>query len=106
MLADIASVEDGVAAEQAGADAVATTLYGYTAETAGVRTPSWQLVEGLLRQLKVPVVVEGHITSPEEVKRAFELGAWAVVVGSAITRPETITARFAAAASRSPSAEE
>jgi N-acylglucosamine-6-phosphate 2-epimerase len=106
VLADIASVEDGVAAEQAGADAVATTLYGYTAETAGVRTPSWQLVEGLLRQLKVPVVVEGHITSPEEVKRAFELGAWAVVVGSAITRPETITARFAAAASRSPSAEE
>lgn len=94
VLADIASVEDGVAAEQAGADAVATTLYGYTAETAGVRTPSWELVERLLRQVKVPVVVEGHIASPTEVRKAFELGAWAVVVGSAITRPETITSRF------------
>jgi N-acylglucosamine-6-phosphate 2-epimerase len=99
VLADIASVEDGVAAEKAGADAVATTLYGYTAETAGVRTPSWELVERLLQQVRIPVVVEGHITSPEEVRKAFELGAWAVVVGSAITRPETITARFAAAAS-------
>lgn len=98
VLADIASIEDGVAAEQAGADAVATTLYGYTAETAGVRTPSWELVERLLWQVKVPVVVEGHITSPGEVRKAFELGASAVVVGSAITRPETITARFAAAA--------
>jgi putative N-acetylmannosamine-6-phosphate epimerase len=98
VLADIASVEDAVAAEQAGADAVATTLYGYTAETAGTRTPSWALVERLLRQVKVPVIVEGHITSPGEVRKAFELGAWAVVVGSAITRPETITARFAAAA--------
>lgn len=94
VLADIASVEDGVAAEQAGADAVATTLYGYTAETAGVRAPSWELVERLLRQVKVPVVVEGHIASPTEVRKAFELGAWAVVVGSAITRPETITSRF------------
>ncbi|MGD0444878.1 MAG: N-acetylmannosamine-6-phosphate 2-epimerase [Edaphobacter sp.] len=98
VLADIATVEDGVAAEQAGADAVATTLYGYTAETAGVRTPSWDLVERLVRQVKVPVIVEGHITTPEEVRKALELGAWAVVVGSAITRPETITSRFAKAA--------
>lgn len=98
VLADIASVDDAVAAERAGADAVATTLYGYTAETAGARMPSWDLMERLMRQVKVPVVVEGHITSPGEARKAFELGAWAVVVGSAITRPETITARFVAAA--------
>jgi putative N-acetylmannosamine-6-phosphate epimerase len=55
-------------------------------------------MERLMRQVKVPVVVEGHITSPGEARKAFELGAWAVVVGSAITRPETITARFVAAA--------
>jgi N-acylglucosamine-6-phosphate 2-epimerase len=98
VLADIASVEDGVAAERAGADAVATTLYGYTAETAGARTPSWELVERIVARVKVPLVVEGHITSPGEARKAFELGAWTVVVGSAITRPETITARFVAAA--------
>jgi N-acylglucosamine-6-phosphate 2-epimerase len=95
VLADIASVEDAVAAEQAGADAVATTLYGYTAETAGNRTPSWDLVASLIARVKVPVVVEGHITTPDEVRKAFEVGAATVVVGSAITRPETITARFA-----------
>jgi N-acylglucosamine-6-phosphate 2-epimerase len=98
VLADIASVEDAVRAELAGADAVATTLYGYTAETAGARTPSWDLVERLMRRVKVPVVVEGHITIPGEARKALELGAWAVVVGSAITRPEMITARFVAAA--------
>jgi N-acylglucosamine-6-phosphate 2-epimerase len=98
VLADVALVEDGVAAERAGADAVATTLYGYTAETAGARAPSWDFLERLLREVKVPVVVEGHITSPGEARKALELGAWAVVVGSAITRPEAITARFVAAA--------
>jgi N-acylglucosamine-6-phosphate 2-epimerase len=48
--------------------------------------------------LTIPVLLEGHITNPEEVHRALDLGATAVVVGSAITRPETITARFVEAA--------
>ena len=100
VLADIASVEEAIAAERAGADAVATTLYGYTAETAGIRTPSWDLVQYLIAHLKVPVVLEGHITTPEQVRKAFELGAAAVVVGAAITRPEKITARFTKAALR------
>ena len=100
VLADIASVEDAIAAERAGADAVATTLYGYTPETAGICTPSWDLVQRLIARLKIPVVVEGHITTPEEIRKAFELGAAAIVVGAAITRPEEITARFTKAVSR------
>jgi N-acylglucosamine-6-phosphate 2-epimerase len=47
--------------------------------------------------LTIPVLVEGHITNPRDARRALELGATAVVVGSAITRPETIAARFAEA---------
>ena len=94
VLADIASFEDAIAAEQAGADAVATTLYGFTPETAQFRAVNWSLVERLVRELRVPVIVEGHISQPEEVRQAFALGAFAVVVGSAITRPESITARF------------
>jgi N-acylglucosamine-6-phosphate 2-epimerase len=97
VLADIATLEDALAAERAGADAVATTLYGYTAETADIRTISWPLIRSLIARLKIPVLVEGHITDPGEVGRALDLGATAVVVGSAITRPESITARFAEA---------
>jgi N-acylglucosamine-6-phosphate 2-epimerase len=94
VLADIASLEDALAAERAGADAVATTLYGYTPETDGIRTPSWPLLQSLVAHLTVPVLLEGHITHPPEALRAFTLGATAVVVGSAITRPESITNRF------------
>jgi N-acylglucosamine-6-phosphate 2-epimerase len=94
VLADIASLEDALAAERAGADAVATTLYGYTPETDGIRTPCWPLLQSLVAHLTVPVLLEGHITHPPEALRAFTLGATAVVVGSAITRPESITNRF------------
>jgi N-acylglucosamine-6-phosphate 2-epimerase len=93
-LADLATFEEAVAAEAAGADAVATTLFGFTPETAQHRAVNWELIEKMVKHLHVPVIVEGHITQPEEVRRALDLGAYAVVVGSAITRPESITARF------------
>jgi len=96
--ADIATIDDAVAAQSAGADAVASTLYGYTADTAGNRTVSWELIEALVARMTIPVIVEGHITKPEEVHKALEMGAHSVVVGSAITRPENITARFVRAA--------
>jgi N-acylglucosamine-6-phosphate 2-epimerase len=98
VLADIATLEDALAAERAGADAVATTLWGYTAETANIRAVSWPFIQSIVARLTIPVLVEGHITNPQEVRRALDLGATAVVVGSAITRPETITARFVEAA--------
>jgi N-acylglucosamine-6-phosphate 2-epimerase len=94
VLADIASLEDALAAERAGADAVATTLYGYTTETAGIRAPSWPLLQSLVAHLTVPILLEGHITQPPEALHALALGATAVVIGSAITRPESITNRF------------
>jgi putative N-acetylmannosamine-6-phosphate epimerase len=100
VLADVATLEDGLAAQDAGANAVATTLYGYTAETAGIRQMSWPLLEALVARLRIPVIAEGHIQQPEDVCKALGLGAHAVLVGSAITRPQTITARFVAATER------
>jgi putative N-acetylmannosamine-6-phosphate epimerase len=97
VLADIASLEDGIAAQDAGANAVATTLYGYTAETAGIRQISWPLLQSLVQNLRIPVIAEGHYNHPEDVRKALDMGAHAVLVGSAITRPQTITARFVAA---------
>ncbi len=97
VLADIATFEESMAVQEAGADAVATTLYGFTPETAGFRTVNWELVARLIKVLRVPLIVEGHISRPEEAAKAIELGAYAVVVGSAITRPESIAARYTAA---------
>jgi len=93
-LADIATFDEALAAEAGGADAVATTLYGFTPETSGARTVNWPMVENLARALRVPLIVEGHISQPQEARRALDLGAFAVVVGSAVTRPESIAARF------------
>ena len=96
VLADIATLDEAIAAEQSGADAVATTMFGYTPETAGQRSISWTLVERLVNSVHLPVIVEGHVRQPDEVRRAFDLGVFAVVVGAAITQPEAITARFIA----------
>ena len=95
--ADIATPEEAEAAEAAGADVVATTLHGYTAETAGSNAVDWDMLAVVLARVKVPVFLEGHVGCPAEVRRALEVGVHTVVVGSAITRPQTITARFVAA---------
>jgi len=96
VLADIATLDEACTAAEAGADAVATTMYGYTPETAGQRSINWTFVEQLVKSLHLPVIVEGHIRQPDELRRAFDLGVFAVVVGAAITQPEAITARFVA----------
>lgn len=93
--ADASTLADGLAAAEAGADVVSTTLSGYTEETRGEASgPDFKMLEELCKQVKVPVILEGRVWNPEEVRRAFELGAFAVVVGSAITRPQLITERF------------
>jgi N-acylglucosamine-6-phosphate 2-epimerase len=94
-MADISTLDEGVNAEQLGADIVSTTLAGYTDESgiAG-ENPDFELLENLVNSLKVPVFLEGRVWYPEEVKKAFEIGAHSVVIGSAITRPHLITKRF------------
>ena len=94
-MADISTIEEGLKAKSAGADILSTTLSGYTIES-GDRgeEPDFELLEALVKQADIPVVLEGRIWTPEQVKRAFELGAHCVVIGSAITRPQLITRRF------------
>jgi N-acylglucosamine-6-phosphate 2-epimerase len=99
VMADISTCAEGVAAEQAGADVVATTLSGYTGHSrpAIPHTPDFELLRELVAVVRVPVIVEGRITTPEQVQRCFELGAHAVCVGGAITNPAAITRHFVAA---------
>ena len=96
VMADVSTLAEGVAAAAAGADLVATTLSGYTPYSRQQPGPDLELVAALAARVDVPVVAEGRIATPREARAALEAGAWAVVVGGAITRPELITARFVA----------
>ena len=94
-MADISTLDEGLNAEKLGAHILSTTLSGYTqfSKDKG-NTPDFELLEELVKNTKLPVVLEGRIWKPEEVTRAFEIGAHCVVIGSAITRPQLITKRF------------
>jgi putative N-acetylmannosamine-6-phosphate epimerase len=87
---DLASAE---AAAAAGADIVSTTLAGYTGGPVP-REPDLDLIARMVRAVDVPVVAEGRLWTPEDVSAAFHAGAWAVVVGTAVTNPMRITARL------------
>lgn len=95
VFADISTFEEGVAAADWGATYVATTLSGYTEYTEPKpEFPDLELLEKLSKRLSVPVVAEGRYNTPEWVKRGFEAGAHAVVVGTMITNPREITKMF------------
>jgi N-acylglucosamine-6-phosphate 2-epimerase len=101
VFADIATLEEGRAAHAAGATYVATTLSGYTEETASRRAtgPDLDLLSALVAELPVPIVAEGRFDTPDLVAEAFKRGAYAVVVGTAITNPREITKKFVQAVS-------
>lgn len=102
VMADVSTREEGLAAAQAGADMVGSTLSGYTPYTRRSDEPDLELVAALSSELDVPVVAEGRIRTPEHARAALESGAWAVVVGGAITRPAMITSAFVTAMSDRP----
>lgn len=94
-MADISTYEEGVQCAELGADIISTTLSGYTEESTNEKdTPDFELLEKLVASVELPIFLEGRVWYPEEVKKAFELGAHSVVIGSAITRPHLITKRF------------
>jgi N-acylglucosamine-6-phosphate 2-epimerase len=94
VMADVSTLQEGLAAAAAGADLVATTLAGYTPHSRRLLGPDLDLVRDLASHSPVPVVAEGRITTPQEAHAARLAGAWAIVVGRAITMPEAITQRF------------
>lgn len=94
VMADVSTAEEGLAAAQAGADLVGTTLSGYTSYCLGQPGPDFELVQQLARTLTIPVIAEGRIATPSQARQAIDLGAYAVVVGAAITRPQWITRQF------------
>ncbi|WP_436836481.1 N-acetylmannosamine-6-phosphate 2-epimerase [Paenibacillus tritici] len=97
-MADISTLEEALYAESLGVSCVSTTLSGYTPYSRQQEGPNLELLGQAAQRLKIPVIAEGRISQPAQVEAALNLGAYAVVVGSAITRPQLITRQFAAAA--------
>ncbi len=94
-MADVSTVDEGINAEKLGANILSTTLSGYTQFSQNRGSgPDFELLKQLVNNTNIPVVLEGRIWEPEEVDKAFEIGAHCVVIGSAITRPQLITKRF------------
>lgn len=97
VLADISTYEEGMEAARLGADAVSTTMSGYTPYSPQLPGPDLELVQRLAGAASVPVFAEGRIHTPADLSAAMAAGAYAVIVGSAITRPQLITKKFYAA---------
>jgi N-acylglucosamine-6-phosphate 2-epimerase len=93
LLADIDSLENALYAQSLGFDAIATTLNGYT-PSPSTGLPNVDLVKSITAQINIPVIAEGGYTTPEQVHKAIENGAWAVCVGTAITNPYLMAKYF------------
>ena len=96
LMADCSTVEEMIHADELGFDFIGSTLVGYTKQSNGdkIEANDFEILRTVLKQIKHPLIAEGNIDTPEKVKRVLELGAYSVVVGSAITRPQLITKKF------------
>jgi len=96
VMADCSNVEDLAACANSGADCVSSTLSGYTPETKHLPKdkPDYDLVIVGVKKINIPLIAEGRINSPEIAAKMLSFGAWAVVVGTAITRPRLVVMQY------------
>ena len=99
LMADCSTVEEALHADQLGFDFIGTTLVGYTDQSRDLKIESndFEIIRQIVAKVKHRVIAEGNINTPEKARRVIELGAFSVVVGSIITRPQLITKSFAEA---------
>ena len=99
LMADCSTVEEALFADQLGFDFIGPTLVGYTDQSKSLKIESndFEIIRQIVAKVKHRVIAEGNINTPEKARRVIELGAFSVVVGSIITRPQLITKSFAEA---------
>ena len=99
LMADCSTIEEALFADELGFDFIGTTMVGYTPQSKGLKIEEndFEILRTILKKVKHPVIAEGNVNSPEKAKRVIELGSYAVVVGSSITRPQLITTGYAEA---------
>lgn len=99
LMADCSTIEEALFADELGFDFIGTTMVGYTPQSKGLKIEEndFEILRTILKKVKHPVIAEGNVNSPKKAKRVIELGSYAVVVGSSITRPQLITKGYAEA---------
>jgi len=97
LMADCSTVEEALYADELGFDFIGTTMVGYTPQSKSMRIEEndFEILKSIIAKAKHCVIAEGNINTPQKAKRVIELGAFSVVVGSIITRPQIITKTFA-----------
>lgn len=97
LMADCSTIEEALHADELGFDFIGTTMVGYTPWSKGLKIEEndFEILRTILSKVKNKVIAEGNINTPQKAKRVIELGAFSVVVGSIITRPQLITKAFA-----------
>ena len=95
-MADCSTVEEALEADRLGFDFIGSTMVGYTEQSKGdrIEADDFLILRKMIEGVKQPVIAEGNINTPEKAKRVMELGAFSVVVGSIITRPQLIAVPF------------
>ena len=98
-MADCSTVEEAMHADALGFDFIGTTMVGYTPQSRGdkIEANDFDILRAIIDKARHRVIAEGNINTPEKARRVIDLGAFAVVVGSIITRPQLITRAFARA---------
>lgn len=94
VMADVDTLDNALLAAEAGADWVGTTLFGYTEATQDQVPPGFDLLQAMVTQCAIPVICEGGIASPQAARQALDLGAYAVVVGTAITGIDSLVKTY------------
>lgn len=92
-MADTSNFEEAKNAYQNGIDFVGTTLSGYTEESPKSDHPDYDLIKAIVDD-GVPLIAEGKIHTPEQLKKVIEIGPTGIVIGGAITRPLQIAKTF------------
>lgn len=93
-MADCSTLEEALMAQEIGFDCVSSTLAGYTPYSKLVDGPNFELLSQMIEKCTVPVIAEGKINTPQELKAVMDLNVHSAVVGGAITRPQQIAKRF------------
>lgn len=93
-MADCSTVEEGIYAAEIGFDIIGTTLSGYTEETKDRELPNIAMMKELTEKIEKPIIAEGGIWTPQQLREAMDTGVFSAVVGTAITRPMEITQYF------------